>query len=112
MKRESKNKDMVLFSDNSLSNSDVRKHNIRLLETSGFNEGGLRCRSGEMRLIEKATKSQLVFGVRSNISGKGGTKYWSLSKDFATKQEAIAEFKSLKPLLCAKDSKYAPALIY
>jgi len=103
---------MVLFSDNSLSTSDVRKHNIRLLETSGFNEGGLHCRSGEMLLVEKATKCQLVFGIRSNIAGKGGNKYFSLSKDFASKEDAIAEFKALKPLLTAKDSKYAPALIY
>lgn len=102
---------MVLFSDNSISTSDVRKHNIRLLETSGFNQGGLHCRSGEMLLVEKTTKCQLIFGVRSNIAGKGGNKYFSISKDFATKDEAMAEFKALKPLLCAKDSKYAPAFV-
>lgn len=103
---------MVLFSDNSLSNSDVRKHNIRLLETSGFNKGGLHCRSGEMLLVEKATKCQLVFGIRSNIAGKGGNKYFSLAKDFASKEEAISEFKALKPILTCKNGKWAPALIY
>lgn len=101
----------VIFSDKVQSSSDTRKHNVRLLETQGFVSGGLFCRSGELLLVEKATKFQLVFGVRSNISGKYANKYFSLSKDFGSKEAAIAEFISIKPLLLAKDSKGAPALV-
>jgi len=85
----------ILFSDRSTSNTEIRKKNIATLNKAGFVAGGLPCRSGELSLVEKATKDQLVFGTRSNISGKGGNKYFSMSKDFASKQEAEAFAKSL-----------------
>lgn len=75
----------VLFSDNVFSNNPIRQENIKTLESAGFVHGGIFSRSGELHLVEKATKYQLVFGVRSNISGK---KYFSMAKDFASKQEA------------------------
>ncbi len=84
---------MVLFSDNALSNSATRKSNIEALEKSGFKEGGLKSRSGELELVEKATKCQLVFGIRSNINGK---KYFSMSKDYATKEAAKEAAKVLE----------------
>ena len=79
---------MILFSDNARSNSETRTNNITALRNNGFREGCLPCRSGEMQLVEKATKVQLVFGLRSNISGKGHNKYFSLSRDFSSKDEA------------------------
>ena len=79
---------MILFSDNARSNSETRINNIQALRNNGFKEGGLPCRSGEMQLVEKATKVQLVFGQRSNISGKGHNKYFSLSRDFSSTDEA------------------------
>lgn len=85
----------ILFSDNAISNSEIRRANITALNTAGFVSGGLPCRSGELCLVEKATKTQLVFGMRSNIAGKGSNKYFSMSKDFASKQEAETFAKSL-----------------
>jgi len=85
----------VLFSDNTTSNTETRASNIAKLNAAGFVPGGLPCRSGDLSLVEKATKCQLVFGTRSNISGKGGNKYFSLSKDFTTKEEAESFAKSL-----------------
>lgn len=85
----------VIFSDHVLSNNPIRQENIETLEGAGFVHGGLFSRSGELHLVEKATKCQLVFGVRSNIAGKGGNKYFSLSKDFESKQDAESFAKRL-----------------
>jgi len=79
---------MLLFSDNTTSNSALRTENIASLLAAGFKRGGLQCRSGELQLVEKTTKTQLVFGERANVGGKGGNKYFSLSRDFASAQEA------------------------
>lgn len=87
---------MVLFTDNARSNSETRQQNIALLNGAGFIAGGLPCRSGEMQIVEKATKAQLVFGIRSNIAGKGSNKYFSLSRDFSSTDEAKSFFKTLK----------------
>lgn len=46
-------------------------------------------------MVEKKNKVQLVFGERANISGKRGTKYFSLSRDFTSADEAKAFFKTL-----------------
>lgn len=85
----------TIFHDNSTSNSEIRQANIAMLNAAGFVAGGLFCRSGELLLVEKATKAQLVFGMRSNLAGKGRNKYFSMSKDFASKQEAEAFAKTL-----------------
>lgn len=86
----------TLFHDNATSNSPIRSANIAALNASGFVAGGLFSRSGELLLVEKKTKIQLVFGMRSNISGKGTCKYFSLSRDFASKEEAEAFAKNLQ----------------
>lgn len=86
---------MILFSDNARSNSETRVKNIATLNNNGFQQGGLPCRSGEMQLVSKSTKTQLVFGMRSNISGKGRNKYFSLSSDFKSEAEAKQFFQSL-----------------
>ncbi len=65
----------ILFSDNATHNSEIRNANIATLNAAGFHAGGLPCRSGELSLVEKTTKTQLVFGKRSNIAGKGCNKY-------------------------------------
>jgi len=86
---------MLLFSDNTTSTSTIRTENIAILIASGFKRGGLQCRSGELQLVEKTTKAQLVFGERSNIGGKGGNKYFSLSRDFSSADEAKRFFSTI-----------------
>jgi len=75
--------------------------NISVLKENGFIEGGLNCRSGEMYFTEKKTKFQLVFGMRYNIGGKQ-RKYFSLSKDFESQENAILFFNELRVLLLSK----------
>ena len=84
----------VIFSDRATSNTAIRQQNIATLNAAGFVAGGLQCRSGELSMVEKTTKTQLVFGTRANIGGRRN-KYFSMSKDFASKQEAEAFAKNL-----------------
>ena len=87
---------MTIFYDNSLANSATRQKNVSTLIAAGFIRGGLKSCSGKLVIVEKKTKVSLIFGERSNISGKGANKYFSLSKDFATAEEAKAYAKSLE----------------
>lgn len=86
----------TIFRDNCISSSEIRAFNVATLKSAGFIPGGLFSRSGEMLLVEKKSKFQLVFGVRSNISGARGRKYFSLSKDFTHREHAEAFAKTLQ----------------
>jgi len=91
----------TLFNDNSKANSQIRKENISFLISKGFCFAGTESRSGKLELFEKKTKVTLSFGERCNIAGKPGhgNKYFTLSKDFKSKIEAIEFFNSIKDSL-------------
>ncbi|MDD5358527.1 MAG: hypothetical protein PHX80_05230 [Candidatus Nanoarchaeia archaeon] len=89
----------TLFSDNSRSNTEIRTHNVSVLRKSGFKDGGLYSTSGNLYLVKKETKWQMVFGKRYNIGSKKGNKYFSLAKDYKTEAEAMKDFNKFKTKL-------------
>jgi len=98
----------TLFFDNSKANSIIRNINISVLKEHGFLEGGAYCTSGNLYISELRTMAKLVFGIRCNVSGKR-QKYFSLAKNYKTKEDAIKDFKIIKLRLKAnhqKEDKY------
>lgn len=79
------------YTDNKKANSVIRIKNIEVLKSKGFEESGIYSRSGVLEFRELETKSIVVFGVRSNISGKKATKYFTLKKDYKDKDVAQKE---------------------
>ena len=92
----------MIFSDNSRANSEIRIYNVETLTKKGFEGSGVYSTSGTMQIVEHKNKTSIVFGVRSNIAGKGRTKYFTLKKDFASKEIAEKTFFILTKILKSK----------
>ena len=92
----------TLFNDGFRSNDPKREQNIQTLLKNGFTQSGAKSTSGALEIQEQKTQTKLVFGKRSNIGGSGSNKYFSLSKVFKNKTEAMQYFNKIKKYLLAK----------
>lgn len=98
LKKRKEMKNLQPFADKSKAGRDVRNENIALLKGAGFIESGVYSCSGELRIDSLKTKTVLVFGMRSNIGGKRN-KYFSLKKDYDSREDAIKDFNHLSKKL-------------